>query len=430
MIFSKKEGHRWIKSKTDENEINLRKQCVELSKSGKNISEISVLLQRTRPWVYKWLKRSKSADSQWYLDESKEPKAKPNKVPKKLEEHIVQTRKKLAKRDTPQTRYAFHGAIAIHQALGNLGYKDKPNLSTINRVLKRNGLIDKERRSKKAEGSKKYYPGINAKYPGHIHQLDLVTPRYITGYGKIVSVNRVDVYTNQVNLNQYQSKGADSIIEFIVDDWKSFGIPGYLQLDNECSFRGSLYHPRTFGKLTRFCLNFGVEIIFIPFNEPWRNAYIESFNSRFNTQLWLFQRFTDLEHLRVESKKFREKHSDYRAYKKEQFGKQYCAGYTKRLLPENFSFRLTTELPITKGFVHFIRWVDDKGYVNILNESFFINKELCCEYVWATINTERQTLNIYHQATKDSKNELIKSSCYELRETVKDKIPVRKFCRV
>lgn len=257
-----------------------------------------------------------------------------------------------------------------------------------------------------------------------------MTPRYISGYGKVVSVNRIDVYSNQANLDQYQSKGADSIIQFLVEDWKIFGIPTYLQMDNECSFRGSLYHPKTFGKLTRFCLNFCVEMIFIPFNEPWRNAYIESFNSRFNTQLWLFQRFRDLDHLRSESKQFRDKHRNYQTYKKEHFGERTCAGYTKRFLPKNFSFAPDTELPITKGLVHFIRWVDDNGYVNILNESFFINKEFCCEYVWATINTEKQTLDIYHQATKDSTNELVKSITYKLREPVKNKIPVKKFCQV
>jgi len=101
-----------------------------------------------------------------------------------------------------------------------------------------------------------------------------------------VSVNRIDVYTNQANLEQYESKGAESIISFVIADWKAFGIPRYLQLDNEAAFRGSLYHPRTFGKFSRFCLNFGVEIVFIPFNEPWRNAHIESFNSRFDDLLW------------------------------------------------------------------------------------------------------------------------------------------------
>jgi putative transposase len=336
----------------------------------------------------------------------------------------------LVRRDTPQTRYAFHGAIAIHRELENSGCEDKPNLSTINRVIKRNGLIEKERKARNSEGAKKYYPEIRAKYPGHVHQLDLVTPRYITGYGKVVSVNRVDVFTSDANLDQYPSKGADSIIFFLVDDWKTGGIPNFLQLDNECSFRGSLYHPRTFGKLTRFCLNFGVEIVFIPFNEPWRNAFIESFNDRFNTQLWLFQRFKDLEHLRSESRQFRVQHGAYQAYKKEHFSERNCTGYTRRSLPKNFSFDPATELPITKGLVHFVRWVNEQGYVNILNEQFFVHKDLCCEYIWATLNTRQQALNMYYQAEKESPRELVKTIDYKFREPVKDRIPVKEFCKV
>jgi hypothetical protein len=256
----------------------------------------------------------------------------------------------------------------------------------------------------------------------------LVTPRYITGYGKIVSVNRIDVYSAKANLNQYQSKGADSVIRFIIEDWSAYGIPHYLHLDNEAAFRGSLYHPKTFGKLTRFCLNFGVELIFIPFNEPWRNAYIESFNSRFNERLWLFQKFRDLEHLRDEAKQFRDKHNNFQAYKKEHFSKQYLHGYTTRYFPKGFKFDLSTELPITKGKFHFVRLVNEKGYINVFNEDFYINKDFSFEYVWTTIFTKEQSLKVYYQATKNSKRDLIKTVDYKLREPVKNRIPVKEFC--
>ena len=210
----------------------------------------------------------------------------------------------MVNRNTPETKYAFCGAVAIHQELDKLGYRNKPALSTINRALKRNGLITHQVKGAKEKSAKKYYPHIKVRHPSYLHQLDLVTPRYIKGFGVIISVNRIDVYTAQANLEQYQNKGADSIISFLVEDWKEFGIPHYLQLDNEASFRGSLYHPRTFGKLSRFCLNFGVELVFIPFNEPWRNAHIESFNSRFDRMLWQFINFKNLDHVRTESKKF------------------------------------------------------------------------------------------------------------------------------
>ena len=145
----------------------------------------------------------------------------------------MESRKKLVRRDTPATKYSFCRAIAIHQKLDTLGFREKPGLSTINRVLKRNDLVIEKSKHKNETTSGKYYPTIKAKHPGHVYQLDLVTPRYIKGYGSIVSVNRIDVYTNQANLEQYTDKGAESVISFLINDWKAFGLPIFLQLDKD-----------------------------------------------------------------------------------------------------------------------------------------------------------------------------------------------------
>jgi len=415
-------------SKNSEEEIQLRKLGAQLSAEGKNVTQIHRELNRTRDWVYKWLERSQSGQSDWFLDQSRAPHSKPGKIGQELEQAIVSSRVKLAKRDSPETKYAFCGAVAIHQELDNLGYRNKPALSTINRVLKRNGLIAKDKKEAKEKSSQKYFPHIKAMHPGHLHQLDLVTPRYVKGFGVIISVNRIDVYTAQANLEQYQSKGADSVIRFIIDDWKAFGIPRYLQLDNEASFRGSLYHPRTFGKLSRFCLNFGVELVFIPFNEPWRNAHIESFNSRFDKMLWQSIDFKDLDHLRSESKKFRDKHNNYQEYRKNIFGKQQPKSYQARYLPKSFSFDISRDLPITRGRLHFVRMIKENGNINILNEDIYVDKNLSFEYVWAIISTKDYNVKIWYQPIKDAPKELLKTKSYELREPVKNKIPVKKFC--
>ena len=77
---------------------------------------------------------------------------------------------------------------------------------------------------------------------------------------------------------------------------------------------------------------------------------------------------------------------------------------------------------------NFIRWVDEKGYVNILNEPFYVNKNLCCEYVWSTISTKDQTLTMYYQAYEETPRELVKTLEYKLREPVKKRIPIKQFC--
>lgn len=265
-------------------------------------------------------------------------------------------------------------------------------------------------------------------YSGHVHQMDLVTPRYITGFGKIVSINRVDTYSGEVNLNQYLSKGSEHIIEFVVDDCQTYCIPRFLQIDNEASFKGSLYHPRTFGKLTRFCLNFGIEIIFIPFSEPWRNGFIESFNSRFDERLWRTTNFKDLKHLQMESQLFKKQHNLYQKYKKELLSKQNNQNHETRIFPKEFTFNPNNTLPITKGQIHFIRLVQENARINILNESFYIKPELSFEYVWATINTKEQQLHIYHKKDAQSQFKPIKTFEYKIREQVKSNIKISKFC--
>jgi hypothetical protein len=398
-----------------------------LHQQGKAITEIQDILQRTRPWIYKWIKRWKTGSAEWFCNESTEPKTKHTKISSTLENEIIHSRSKLTKRETPATKYAFCGAIAIHHDLDKKGYNEKPSVSTINRVLKRNNLTVTGNRDHENNSPKRYYPTVIARYPGFIHQMDLITPLYISGYGKVVSVNRIDVYGGHANLEQYDSKNTESILDFLINDWKAFGIPKYLQVDNEAAFKGGLCHPRTFGKMVRFCLNFGVQLIFIPFKEPWRNGHIESFNGRFQDLVWNRFRFHNLEHFRTESKKFMKQHNEYQAYKKEEFGNQYLYSYSKTYLPEHFQYDCTTHLPITTGEIHFIRFVRENGKVSIFNEDFCVDSKYSFEYVWAVLNTRDQCLSFFYKPTKDAPKELIQRCNYLLKEPVKNRIPIYNF---
>jgi len=386
-----------------------------------------LFLHRTRNWVYKWIKRGQSQEPEWYLSKSTKPKTSPNRVLPEIEKEVVHSRQHLQRRDTMATKYAFCGAIGVHQELERKGINDKPSLSTINRIIKRHGLIEGPSQKRDINKRKIYYPTPIARHPGYLHQVDLVTPLYITGYGKIVSVNRIDVFTSKANVKPFDAKNTDNIISFLIEDWKAFGIPRYLQVDNEGAFRGGLYHPRSFGKLIRFCLNFGVQIIFIPFSEPWRNGHIESLNGRYQKLVWQRHRFKDLNHLHIESVKFCKQHNGYQTYRTQHFKSVSQRGYTQTFLPTKFSFDATIKLPITTGLVHFIRQVNENGVVSILNEEFSIDKKHCFEYIWAVINTRKQSLSIFYKESKTGKKELIDKLNYKIREKVKNRIPIDSF---
>ncbi len=338
-------------------------------------------------------------------------------------------RQEFVEQKKPEHEYSFIGAIAIHQELDRQRIKNLPALSTINLVLKRQGLTAQKPKRKSCK-SKIFYPTLMARYPNHRHELDLVTPRYISGYGKVVAVNRIDIFSNQAYLQVYQAKETDNILDFLTNDWKTYGIPEYLQLDNEASFRGGMYHARSVGKLIRFCLNFGVQIIFIPWKEPWRNPLIENFNGHFNRVFWQKKRFEDMNHMRQEATRFLEKHNRYQTYKEDRFSKTKESSHTKRFLPKEFHYNPDLELPITKGKIHFVRLVPEDGSISMLNETIAISKDLCFEYVWVTIDTAKQNLTIYHQADKDQKRLLVKERKYILREPVVDRIPVNELLKV
>ncbi len=386
-------------------------------------------MQRSRNWVYKWTRRGQGQDynSEWYHSHSRRPHTSPNKVDKHIEKEVVDSRKRLQKRDTPETKYSFCGAVGIHYDLDKKGFDDKPSLSTINRIIKRNGLVENKERSENRNGKKIYYPTTKALHPNFLHQFDIITPLYISGYGKVVSLNRIDVFTSHANLGQFDAKNIDNVLDFIIEDWKMYGIPRYLQVDNEGAFRGGLHHPRSFGKFIRFCLNFGVQLIFIPYNEPWRNGHIESLNGRFQKYVWASNRFKDLSGLRKESKKFENNHNEYQTYRIDNFRKTKDRSFTTTYLPKGFSFDVQEKLPITTGLVHFIRRVDEDGEITLLNESFKIDKKYSFEYVWAVINTREQSLSFFHKENKDSAKELIEKKTYEIREPIKNRISVNKF---
>jgi hypothetical protein len=50
-------------------------------------------------------------------------------------------------------------------------------------------------------------------------------------------------------------------------------------------------YPRSPGLVIRLCLHFGIQPVFIPVSEPWRNAVIESFNDTYNIKYFQGQWF-------------------------------------------------------------------------------------------------------------------------------------------
>ena len=104
---------------------------------GESPKDVYTSLNRSKKWFFKWLTRYRTGAQDWFKEQSRAPKTRPLEIDKGSKEHILLTRQQLA--DAP---YAQIGVSAIKWELKKQGLPF-PSDSTINRVLKREGLVKK-----------------------------------------------------------------------------------------------------------------------------------------------------------------------------------------------------------------------------------------------------------------------------------------------
>lgn len=277
----------------------LRKQAILMYLRGIRTCDICQTLRCSRPWFYKWLERYQiNPCGDWFIEHSRRPRNVFTQIDTDMENLIIQIRRNLE-----NTSYAQIGAISIQWELKKL-HIEPPPVWTIDRIIKRRGLTLKKDKISRRQNEYPNY-GINA-----LHQMDLVGPRYIKKR-RIYFCNIIAAHSHCVQLNPIPSKASQDVIPAIIRFWQYFGIPDYLQMDNELSFRGSNRYPHSFGKLIRFVLSQKVVPVFIPQREPWRNGIIEKFNDTFDKKFFRTQVFADVETLVNQSVEFEQFHPEY-----------------------------------------------------------------------------------------------------------------------
>ena len=118
-------------------EQELRKKAVNRYLKGESPKSIYTDLRRSKNWFFKWLKRYKSGNPEWYQDNSRAPIKRPTEISEIHKQRIISTRTHLESQ-----KYAQIGPSAIKWELNKSGFSF-PSDSTIKRILKNEGLIKK-----------------------------------------------------------------------------------------------------------------------------------------------------------------------------------------------------------------------------------------------------------------------------------------------
>ena len=369
-------------------ETELRKQAILRHENGESPKQIYQSLGKSKKWFFKWLKRYRFGGQNWWQELSRKPHNSKEQIEKAMEQTIIDTRKKLE-----ATLYSQIGALNIKWHLENQGMAS-PSIPTINKVLKRNNLV-KKRLKYVPKGVN--YPALKVTGSNFLHQFDVVGPRYLKTDGRFYSANIIDAYDRRCCVNPVRRQTKSDILACIIRSFQLLGIPEYLQMDNKLPMRGSNRYPHSFGLVIRLCLHLGIQPIFIPVSEPWRNGIIEKFQDVFDKMFFRSQYFMNFFNLVSQAREFEIFHDNNHRYSTLD-GKtpvEKSSGDI-RYLPKDF--KLPDKLGIANGYVHLVRFVRSNRILDIFGEKFSMPVQLEYEYIWVTIDTGCQTLSIYHDS--------------------------------
>jgi putative transposase len=207
----------------------------------------------------------------------------------------------------------------------------------------------------------------------------------------------MDLFSHQVYIESQRTKQDRQVASSLLRCWKAVGLPDYLQIDNELSFRGSNRHPRSFGLVIRLCLYFGVQPIFIPIGEPWRNGAIEKFNDTYNKKFFRQQWFPSYLTLKRQSKNFQRFHNKHHRYSclkgKTPLETIQSNGFEPSRIGANTKLPILDTVP--DGNIILIRFIRSDRILDIFGEKFKVSKSLVYSYVKAVIVTEIHRLQLY-----------------------------------
>ncbi len=382
----------------------LRELAIRRYENGEKPKAIYDSLNKTKQWFFKWFKRFQSGDPGWSTDRSRRPHRSPNKTDSKMEQTIIEQRQALE-----ETLYAQIGADSIGWQLRQK-HDDLPSQATINRIINRNNLT---RKRPKYISKNKNYPALDITKTNFLHQVDVVGPRYIKSDGRFYSINIIDAFDRRALVNPKRRQTRIEVTQALLRAWQTLGIPVYLQMDNTMANLGSHLHPHSFGIVIRLCLLLGIQPLFIPIREPWRNGIVERFNNVFDKTFFRAQFFKNFDYLCKQALSFEHFHMHNHRYST-MHGKTPNQQASKNIKRLPATFTLPHELTIADGFVHFIRFIRSNRTLDTNGEHFPMPMSVVYEYVWATIDTEQEKLLVHYD------KKLIKEFEYSLPKTSLD----------
>jgi transposase len=336
---------------------------VSSARGGLSLREVARRFGVALSTVQYWVARAgdRRLDRVDFSDRSRCPQRQPTRTEPSIEERVLDLREEL--KVSPLGEY---GASAIRYALEEEQAQPLPSERTIHRILQRHGVLDVQRRVRRPAPPPGWHlPDVAAKTV-ELDQADIVNGLAIAGFGEVETLNMVSLHGGLVDSFVAAATPTRRIREALLVRWRSCGLPGYAQFDNDTRFLGPSNRPDILGSVPRMCLSLQVVPVFAPPRETGFQAAIERYNGLWQEKVWEPSIHADLVGLVSASDR-------YVAASHRRHAQRIEGAPVRRPFPADWTLTKARLQVYPSGLVIFLRRTDDHGCVSVLGHTFPID---------------------------------------------------------
>jgi len=356
--------------------------------------------------VQHWLRRAwrQRLDRVDWDDRSSRPK-RAQRTKASLEARIVALRRRLQRGVLGEI-----GAAAIQRELLAERVAPCPTVRTIGRILLRHGVLDGRRRMRRPPPPKGWHVPAVAAHEAELDSFDTIEGLAIRGGSHLTILTGISLLGGLPAAWPRTSVAATTVLECLLEHWRTFGLPGFAQFDNDNRFTGPRQYPDAVGRVIRLCLSLGVTPVFAPPNETGFQAASESFNGLWQAKVW--QRF---EHPTVS--RLRQRSNDYLAALRQRRAVRISEAPPRRPFPSRWKLDLQAPL---RGRIFFIRRTTDTGHATVLGHSYLVDRQWPHRLVRAEVDLDHDRIQFFALRRRQHDDQ-------PLLKTVDYKFPQKQF---
>ena len=228
---------------------------------------------------------------------------------------------------------------------------------------------------------------------------DIVEGLYLHGGQEVQFLNGLSLHGSLLHSMEVSTVTTENTILALIAHWQQFGLPKYVQFDNDLVFQGSRMKD-VIGKVIRLCLSLKVIPVFTTPYEQGFQGKIERFNGEIQEKFWQRRTFKNIKdvatHLRDYVQAHRLAHQE-----------KILSAPRRRAFPKRW--KRDDSQPL-RGMIIYLRRTDGSGRIKLLGREFLVSKDWLHRLVRVEVDIDEDKIRFFALRRADWKRErLIKT---------------------